>query len=207
MRITRLDRRPLLQLQLEALRRAGVSAVQVVSGCAPRELRSAASGVTFVRNECHDRTDSLQSFHLSSFARRSEDLVLVNGDAEFSDELLDRLLRIGGSSIAVDAASGEEEAQTKVHLRGGRLIRMGRELPTSVSDGESVGLLHLTAAAAEAAFAAAAQLVASGRRADQVGAAVNAITRQHPIVAVDTAALPWHSVGHPASYAVTSATA
>ena len=199
--LTRVGGRTLLQHQLDTLHRAGADAVHVVVGRGQREVRSAVPDVGFIHNERHDETDSLYAFHLASAAAGSQDLVLVNGDTVFPNDLLTRLLAVDGSSIAFDAASGEEEEQTKVHLRGGRLIRMGRELPTLVSDGESVGLLHLTAEAAHAAFEAAAKLVASGHLSDQVSSAVSAITRQHPIIGIDTAGLPWQAIDSPEALA------
>ena len=199
--LTRIGGRTLLQHQLDALRRAGAEAVHVVIGRGHREVRLAVTDVTFIHNEGHDETDSLYAFHLAAAATNSDDLVLLDGDTVFPDKVLTRLLAADGSSIAYDGASGEEDEQTKVHLRGGRLIRMGRELPTLVSDGESLGLIHLTAAAAHAAFEAAARLVASGRHGDGVGAAVSAITRQHPIAGVNTAGLPWLAIDSPAALA------
>ncbi len=195
--LARVGGRTLLQHQLDALRRAGADAVHVVVGRGSREVRSAVPDVSFIHNDRHDETDSLYAFHLASGATGSDDLVVVNGDALFPDELLSRLLTTEGSAIVFDGSSGEDEEQTKVHLRGGRLIRMGRELPTLVSDGESVGLLHLAADAADAAFEAAAQLVVSGRQGAELGAAVSAITRQHPVVGVNTAGLPWLAIDSP----------
>lgn len=195
--LARIGGRTLLQIQLEALQRAGADVVRVVVGRGHRELPSAAPDVTFIHDECSDGTGSAYALHLAKSAASGEDLVLIDGVSLFPGDLLDRMLATDGSSIAFDGASGEEDDQTKVHLRGGRLIRVGRELPTLVSDGESVGLLHLSAEAAEATFEAAARLVTSGQHGESMSSAVSAITRQHPIVGVDTAGLPWLAIDSP----------
>ena len=199
--LARLGGRTLLQIQLDALRRAGADAVHVVVGRDHHEFGSTAADVTFIDNECSASTGSAYALHLAKAASTGGDLILVDDGTLFPEALLDRLLSADGSSIAFDGASGEEEEQTKVHLRGGRLIRMGRELPTLVSDGESVGLLHLTAEAAAAAFEVAARLVASGQHGESVSSAVSAITRQHPIVGVNTAGLPWLAIDSPEALA------
>jgi choline kinase len=74
---------------------------------------------------------------------------------------------------------------------------MSKQLPPGTCHGENVGVLRLTEAAAQAAFAAAASLVHRGQERDWLGAAVNAIAHRHPIACVDVAGVPWVEIDFP----------
>lgn len=190
--------RSLLQTQLDALRRAGVDHVTVVVGYRHQDVRAAARGnVAFVHNERFAETNSMYSFHLARSAVRG-DLVVLNSDVLFPAELLERVLRAEGSALAFDSGSGDDAEHMKVHLGGGgRLIAMSKLLPSAITDGENVGLLRLSGAAAQASFAAAGALLRHGHQRGWLAQAVSAIARTHRITGVDIAGLPWVEIDYP----------
>lgn len=152
--------------------------------------------VTFVHNERFAETNSMYSFHLARSAVRG-DLVVLNSDVLFPAELLERVLGAGGSALAFDSGSGDDAEHMKVHLGGGRLIAMSKLLPSAITDGENVGLLHLSGAAARASFAAAGALLRHGYQRGWLAQAVSAIARTHRITGVDIAGLPWVEIDYP----------
>ncbi len=189
--LTRVGGRSLLELQLEALDKAGVDNITVVVGYRHEEVREAACGAAaFVYNPRFAQTNSLYSFLLARTAVR-DDLLVLNSDVLFPFELLRRLLDVEGSALAFDSSSGQDDEHMKVHLRGGHLVRMSKQLAAADVHGENVGVLHLSAETADAGFEAAAELVRKGRHQDWLGAAVTAIASTHEIVGVDMSGLPW----------------
>jgi choline kinase len=189
--------RTLLRIQLDALRQAGVRDITVVVGYRHEEVRAAASGeVAFVHNDRFAETNSMYSFLLARPAVDS-DVVVLNSDVVFPVELLERVLEVGGSAFAFDSGSGADEEHMKVRLDGGRLVAMSKDLPAAVTDGENVGLVHLSAPAARASFAAAAALVGAGHLLGWLAQAVTAVAGAHQISGVDIAGLPWVEIDFP----------
>jgi choline kinase len=188
--------RPLLLHQLDAVRSAGAEQVTLVVGHCHEQVRAVAGGeVSFVLNDRYADTNSLYSFWLAQAARG--DLFVLNCDVLFPAHFLHQLVGTGGSALAFDSGSGEEDEHMKVCVEMGRLVRMSKQLPPGRRHGENVGVLRLTEAAAQAAFAAAAALVGRGRERDWLGAAVNAIAPNHPISCVDIAGFPWVEIDFP----------
>ena len=189
--------RPLLAHQMEAVRRAGAKRITIVVGHGHEAVQSFAEGeATFVHNHRFAETNSLYSFWLASEALAG-DLLVLNCDVLFPGHVLQALLEPDGSTLVFDSDSGDEEEHMKVRIREGRLVRMSKTLPPSRSDGENLGILHLTEATAIAAFDAAAALVQQGREQDWLGSAINAIAHDHQISCVDVAGLPWVEIDFP----------
>jgi len=189
--------RPLLHIQLDRLRQAGAQNVTIVVGYRHEEIRAACfDDVTFVYNRRYAVTNSLYSFYLARSAVR-DDLVVLNGDVLFPFEMLRRVLDVDGSALAFDSNSGHDQEHMKVGLRDGRLVKMSKGLPAARTDGENVGLLHLSAAVAQASFDAAAALVHSGHERDWLANAVSAVAASHPIFGVDIAGMPWVEIDYP----------
>ena len=200
--LVRMGGRPLLQIQLDILSRAGVDDVSIVVGYRHEEVRAAAFGqATFVHNKRFFETNSLYSYHLARSLIKS-DLVVLNSDVLFPLEMLERLLQVPGSSLAFDSASGEDEEHMKVQLRNGQLIAMSKDMSPARVDGENVGLLHLAESAAQASFDAAARLIADGHQHDWLGSAVSAIAGAHDISGIDVAGLPWVEIDYPQDLAL-----
>jgi choline kinase len=78
----------------------------------------------------------------------TEDFVLVNGDTLFDSEILCRLLAAPEAPLvmAIDEKPSYDADDMKVMLTtGGRLKAVGKSLPDSKIDGESVGLMAFRA--------------------------------------------------------------
>jgi choline kinase len=189
--------RPLLIHQLDALRHAGVDEVTIVVGHRHELVRKVGgTDPTYVLNPRFAETNSLYSFHLAH-GKAPADLLVLNGDVLFPGRLLPALLRIASSALAFDSSSGEDPEHMKVCVERGRLHRIGKGLPPATTHGESLGVVHLTAAAAAAAFSAAASLLDRGRERAWFTAALSAIARELVIACVDVAGMPWVEIDFP----------
>jgi choline kinase len=189
--------RPLLLHQLEAARAAGAQRVTLVTGYGHELVRAVADDdVDIVYNDLYAETNSLYSFWLAGQKVRG-DVLLLNCDVLFPQQVLSGLLACQGSSLAFDSRSGDNEEHMKVSVHDGRLLEMSKRLSVRKTHGENLGLLHLTEEVARAAFDAAARLLRRGRQRDWVGAAINVVARHHPIACVDVAGLPWVEIDYP----------
>jgi choline kinase len=190
--------RPLLHHQLDALAAVGVDDVTVVAGHRAEAVSAAVDGdVRLVHNDIYDETNSLYSFWLARGDVTGDDVVLLNSDVLFPAELLHRLLSEPTSALAYDATSGDDAEHMKVHASHGFLQRMSKALPAADTDGENVGVLHLTEEVADAAFDSAGWLVGEGSTHEWVGAAITDVAARHPIACHDVSDLPWVEIDFP----------
>jgi choline kinase len=195
--------RPLLSHQLRAAKAAGAQRITLVSGYEHELVRAVADDdvdrdIDFdvVRNRRYAETNSMYSFWLARHSVRGDVLVL-NCDVLFPHAVLHGLLAHEVSALAFDSRSGDEEEHMKVSVENGRLLEMSKQLPARETDGENLGLLHLTEVAARAAFDASASLLRRGREKDWLGSAINLVARRHRIACLDVAGLPWVEIDYP----------
>ena len=195
--MTQVGGHSLLHHQLAALRSVGVGDVTVVVGHQHNRIRSAGTyDLDLVMNERFATTNSLYSFWL---ARRptDDDVLLLNSDVLFPLQVLEDLLAEPGSAVAYDSTSGGDPEHMKVALQSGRLTVMSKMLAAGRTCGENLGVIRLSAAAANTAFAAADALIHGGADADWVASAVNAAASEHWIGAADMAGMPWIEIDFP----------
>jgi len=188
---------PLIEHQLSALRFAGVERVTVVVGHqALRVCHVLPEDTHVVHNPVYAETNSLYSFwrardHLDG------DLVVLNADVLFHPAIARGVVRWPGNALAYDRFSGQEAEHMKVAIRDGALDEMSKQLEPSRTRGENVGLIRLSAQAAEAAFDAAEHLIGAGRVRDWLASAINAAAREHRFQCLDVAGLPWVEIDYP----------
>jgi choline kinase len=197
--------RPILHHQLDAIEQAGAHRITLVLGYEHEQVEDAAGGrAEVVLNERYAETNSLYSLWLARSTVEGAvggavggDLLVLNSDVLFAPELLRDLLAVGGSAIAFDSSSGDEDEHMKVRKRQGRLARIGKDLPPMYSHGESIGMAYLSPLAVRAGFAAAESLIGRGRENDWAAAALNEVVGCHRVSCMDVAGQPWVEIDFP----------
>jgi choline kinase len=124
------------------------------------------------------------------------DVLVLSSDALFPQQILRGLLH-RGSALAFDSRSSAGGERVEVSTTDGRLIRIGRDPDRHHTDGEHLGLLHLTEDVAQATFDAAAEILQRGDERQSLVKALNVVARRHPIACVDIAGLPWVEIDFP----------
>ena len=195
--LVELGGRPLLDHQLQALAWAGVDRVVVVAGYMADDVIAALPpGIPVVVNEDYAETNSLYSFWLAR-QEVGEEMLVLNGDVLFHPVIPRALVRRARSAVAYDSRGGRGEEEMKLIIRGGSLAAMSKTLAPERSCGENLGMIRLSGAATEAAFAAAGRLVAAGRVRDWLASAINRVAREHRLECMDVAGLPWTEIDFP----------
>lgn len=189
--------RPLILHQIEALADHGIGPVLVVAGYKADEVRSVVGDrAEFIVNERYQETNSLYSLWL---AREHLDgpFILLNCDLFFSPEILERLLDAPPNSLAYDSTSSRGREQTKIAVKEGRLVDIGKDVPAGSARGESLGTLKFDAQGSRAMFDAADRLIREGNERAWVIEATRAASTQVSIHAVNVAGLPWTEIDFP----------
>jgi choline kinase len=109
-----------------------------------------------------------------------DDALLVSypdsGDPEFSDE------------------------EMKVHVRRGRVVAIGKDLPAADTDGENVGIVKFGAPGACTLVPLMDRIVESGSVRDWAPRAFGVFAQEHPLYAIGTRGLPWTEIDTPDDY-------
>jgi L-glutamine-phosphate cytidylyltransferase len=189
--------RSLILHQLEALSDHGVGPVLMVVGYNHEAIRAVVGQrVEYLVNERFRDTNSLYSLWLAREWVKGP-FVLLNADLFFDPEILARLLEDPGNVLAYDSTSSRGREQTKVAIRGRKVIDLGKDLPPASARGESLGLLKFEADGAKAMIEVAAQQIAGGHEQAWVIDATRAVCKMVPVYGTNVAGLPWTEVDFP----------
>lgn len=149
--------RPLLEWQLRSLHECGVDEAVIVTGfmaptveafITPLALSGVLPGMTIRThfNPFFAVADNLASLYASAHELRDGGIIL-NGDTLFEPAVLEKLLREAQApiSVTIDRKSRYDDDDMKVQTDGLRLCAIGKTLPVHETDGESIGMLRVTA--------------------------------------------------------------
>lgn len=144
----RIHGQSILEWQLHQLAECGIDRVTVVLGFGANQVesllaaRNQSNQVRTVYNPFFPVTDNLVSCWVAG-ADMNEDFILLNGDTLFETEVLKRLLGAPSRQVILvtDHKSAYDADDMKVTLDGERLVRVGKDLPSDQTDGESIGML------------------------------------------------------------------
>lgn len=189
--------RPLILHQLDALADQGVGPVLMIVGYEHEAIRAVVGGrVEYVLNERFRETNSLYSLWLARDWIKGP-FVLLNADLFFDPEILARLVEEPGSVLAYDSTASRGREQTKVAIRGRKVVDLGKDLPAASARGESLGLLKFEGDGAGAMLETARQLITDGQDQAWVFEATRAVCKMVALYGVNVAGLPWTEVDFP----------
>jgi choline kinase len=197
--------RPLISIQLSALRSCGISDITVVVGFAADTVRLACGpNVQFIENTRFRETNSMYSLWLARPVL-SEGFVVMNCDVLFDPAMLADLVTARYDNALLvsypgldDAEWGDEEM--KVQVRRGRVVDIDKGLPPRDSDGENVGIAKFSADGAARLISIMDELVAADHLRAWAPRAFKAFAQQHPLYAIGTRGLPWTEMDTPEDY-------
>lgn len=189
--------RPLILHQLEMLADHGIGPVIVVTGYQADAVKTVIGdrAQTLV-NDLYAETNSLYSLWLARDLIAGP-FVLLNSDLFFDPAILDKLLHQKGNALAYDSTSSRGREQTKVVVRAGDVVDLGKDVPSGAARGESLGLVKFDEAGSAAIFNAANLLIASGNQDAWVLEGTRSILREVRMAAVNVAGLPWAEIDFP----------
>jgi choline kinase len=143
--------RTLIEWQVWALTQNGIDDIAVVLGfhaadvaAVLQRLAGPKLAIRTVFNPFYKLADNLASCWMAR-AEMDRDFIILNGDTVIEPDCIKRLLASPAAPITVtiDRKDGGYDADDmKVHLKGSRLIEIGKHLPPERSNGESIGMLY-----------------------------------------------------------------
>ena len=137
--------RPLLDYQIDALKKWGVDKICVVAGSHKdkvEEFLKIKNNVRLVENPEFRTTNIIVSFWYALGALDlSDDFLVMAGDLIFEDSIVRDLKEASKGELTLCIAKkscGEEEV--KVRIEGGQVIQLGKKLDPQTSFGEFLGV-------------------------------------------------------------------
>jgi choline kinase len=202
-----LGSKTLIEWQIDVLSRCGIDDIVVVVGFRAAQVEALLAKlvrpslrIRTLFNPFYNVADNLGSCWLVRHEMVG-DFLLLNGDTLFEPAVLQRLLQSPRAPITVtiDRKASYDADDMKVHLDGTRLLDIGKTLPLSTTNGESIGLL-LFRDDGPARFVAATDRmmhVAEGLTSFYLRV-IDQLAKSHRIETASIEGLTWGEVDYPA---------
>ena len=188
--------RPLIDVQIEALRAVGVDDFVLVVGYEAEQIRShCGPDVRYIENVDYLTTNSIYSFYLAR-EYLDTDLFLFNCDVLFDGSVLQRMLDSGHPNVvAVDSHAPMVAGEMNVMFDGrGKVGQISKQLESERSDGLSIQLVKFDADGARMVAAAVERLIADGRKDVFPTTAYEPLISRGSLYAVEGGDLPWAEI-------------
>ena len=194
--------RTLLEHQLDALGRCGITDVVAVVGFRGDRIRQkAGAALRYIENERFASTNSLYSLWLAR-EELAHGFCVLNSDVLATPRLFERLLTAAAADgVLVELGRDFEPEDMKVTLLDGRVVDFGKDLPADRAQAHNVGVAKFGAAGATRLVRCLDRLVASGHENDWAPVAFRAFAGESPLAAIATDGLPWIEIDYPADLA------
>ena len=199
--------RTILDWQLQALLRAGVRSVFIVTGyqadiikCHVADAYAHCVGVdfTFVDNEEFESTNNMYSLWLALRQVGRQPFLLMNADVVFDSHLPSRLIELAETAICVDIGSyAEESMKVAIDPDTGRLTRISKGMSPHESFGCSIDLYYFDVVGASRIATRVEQIVqGQQRRNDWTEVAIDELLRSGRLHAVplDIQQAKWYEI-------------
>ena len=96
-----------------------------------------------VRNDAYFSTNTAYSLQIG-LSGIHNDVIIFNGDVLYDRAILDNLLKIDQTAIAVDDTKPLTEESFKVKIVNNRIEKMGKTVPVEQATGEFIGISKIT---------------------------------------------------------------
>lgn len=204
-----LSGRTLLDRQLDALERAGIDEIVVISGFGEdqveRTLHARGAGRTRLRtiyNPFYHVADNLGSAWMARH-EFDRDLLLLNGDTLVAEPALRKVVAEATApvSVTVDRKASYDADDMKVCEAGGRLTRIGKRLPVEQVTAESIGLLAFRGDGRRAFIDMVEQLIRTPEGTSSwFLRAIDRLADRLPVATISIEGLEWVEVDYPRDY-------
>jgi choline kinase len=202
--LARIGERTLLERQIEAIQRVGISRIAVVAGYGIDQVqRVCPRQVEIVQNSRYASTNSLYSLWLARDLLLDGFLVL-NCDVLFHPQMLDDLLTARCEDALLVAARADArpygDEEMKVCIRRGLVSAISKTLDDDDSDAENVGIARFGAAGALMLIEQMNRIITAGEVREWLPRAFAELSAVRPIRAVDSRGFPWIEIDFPEDY-------
>lgn len=168
--------------------------VTIVIGYLGHKVREDLSGkfsnINFVHNEDYESTNNLYSCMLALQSISKGEVVVVNGDCVYDDEIVTAMLSSKESAIAVDSSSYFDESM-KVSVLDNSVKRISKNIKKGSNVFTSIDLYHFTENDWKSLLKIMEEICGSGTLGEWTEVAIDRLTTSQNIGIVDFAYKNW----------------
>jgi len=194
--LVKVGERPLIDVQIQALRAVGVDDFVLVVGYEAEQIRAYCdTDVRFIVNADYLTTNSIYSFYLAR-QELDTDLFLFNCDVIFDCVVLRRMLDSGHPNVvAVDSHVPMVAGEMNVMFdQDGQVSGISKQIAPERADALSIQLVKFDATGARTVAAEVERLVADGRKDVFPTTAYSPLIAGGSLFAVEGGDLPWAEI-------------
>jgi choline kinase len=196
--LLQLNEESIVERQIRLLKEQGLEEddIAIVIGYMAEEFEEEFSDteIALIENQIWDETDNLYSFKLSRGFAEGEDFLVINGDAIFSEGLLESILEINSSGYPLDMENPDDES-IKVEAEDQRMTEILGKEPEEY-DGVTTEVFRVNAEDSELLFDTA-DSIAEEDKTQWFDSAVGEILDEAYFRAVDVSDEFWSEVDNP----------
>ncbi|MFX0125980.1 MAG: NTP transferase domain-containing protein [Candidatus Hodarchaeota archaeon] len=139
----------ILEYQIDLLRGSGISDIIIVNGFAAQKVEKiGGNDITYIYNKEYLSTNSIYSLYLAKDYLDNA-LVLLNADIIIDRQLMKLLLKEPfPNAILADFSKELLDGEMNVTVNKGFVTKIGKDIPASMADGESVQVCKFDGASA-----------------------------------------------------------
>ena len=125
-----MDGQTIIEMQLKVLEAVGITEAVITTGFLAEKLKAYVHSlettvkVSFVHNDKYDSTNYIYSMYLAGDFLQ-DDVILLHGDLVFTQDVLEHMLELGKSFMAVSAACEIPEKDFKAVVKDGKILQIG----------------------------------------------------------------------------------
>lgn len=130
---------------VEMLQRKGIYDITVITGYKSELIRKEmGTKVRYYHNPFYQVTNSISSLWLAKHLLTDDDLILMNADLYFEEEVLDIALAQDETAVMLSDSSRIEDADFRFGVEGRCIRKTGNKLTNAETDCEYVGIVRIS---------------------------------------------------------------
>lgn len=136
----------IIETQLDTLKNVGITKVSIITGYLTEQVEAKIKNtegieIDIIYNPFYEEYNNLYSLWMAKY-RMDEEIITINGDDLFSEELLTLLInREEDIVMAVSKKDEYDDDDMKVIIGDNHVKRIGKGIPIKEANGESVGII------------------------------------------------------------------
>ncbi len=135
----------LIEINIALLHARGIKDIVIVTGYRDEcfeALLKGQEGIRFVYNPFYEMMNVLGSFFMAQDAM-SDDFIYMHADTLCSPAIFDHMIETDADMVLpIDYKRCDEEAM-KIVTKGGKLVRISKEIPCEQGEGEFIGIMKI----------------------------------------------------------------
>lgn len=183
----------ILKHSIDSLVKNGVTEIFVVTGHLSEKVeKELGNTVLYFHNNDYANSGINVSISKAKSALYGEEFLLIMGDLYFHPDMIDRCINDSGNiSVSLERKDSYNPEDSKVWEQKGKIVCMGKDLPSEMTNGEFGHMLKLDAAGSKLLFDEIDSMLKIGLEKAYLMETLNRlISKGHIVNAVDITGIP-----------------